>query len=256
MSFFGSTDFSVQVASGRVTGFKPVTVNSINPSVGKIFEDVWDEGGIFVYPTAGETWEIVSSSVNDTSAGTGARTVEITSLDTDYVLQTEIATLNGTTPVTLSNTHFRPRIAIVQTIGSGEVNDGNITIRVSGGGNTRLLIRAGLNNSFSGHYTVPAGTIAIILSLNQFIPKNEDVVIKHQARLVGADKPFLTGSEISIYQTPFDFPNDAKMALPEKTDFKIQVKSTNTAVAVNCVIDIFEDTTTTGVTAISLTSFP
>ena len=55
--------------------------------------------GTLIYPTAGEQWEIFSDSANDTSAGTGMRTVQVTYLDDNHVQQTENKTLNGTKPI-------------------------------------------------------------------------------------------------------------------------------------------------------------
>jgi len=72
---------------------------------------------------------VLSSSVLDTSAGTGARTINVMGLDANYVLQSEIVTLNGVTPVNTVNTFIRVHSASIQTAGSGGVNAGTITVR-------------------------------------------------------------------------------------------------------------------------------
>ncbi len=50
---------------------------------------------------------MVSSSANDTSAWSGARTIKIFGLDASGVEQTEMITLNGTTAVDSVGTYTR-----------------------------------------------------------------------------------------------------------------------------------------------------
>jgi len=122
-------DFLVEVARGKVPGVNSLRIHSSNPRVGNsAFEDVWDKGGNFVYATAAETLELLSSDASDTLLGTGARTVVIRGLDSGFVEQCEIVSLNGTTPVTLTKTYLRTRILIVATVGSIGSNVGTITL--------------------------------------------------------------------------------------------------------------------------------
>ena len=54
-------------------------------------EDVWNNGGDYIFPAAAETLDIVSSDADDDGDGngTGAQTVRITGLDADYKEITE-----------------------------------------------------------------------------------------------------------------------------------------------------------------------
>lgn len=109
-------------------------------------------------PTAGETWEVVSSSANDTAAGSGARTVRVYGLDASYNPLSETVILAGATPVATTNTTwFRVLGFHVLTVGSGGVTAGNVTLRVSGAGATRARITAGSNRAYQAFYTTPAG---------------------------------------------------------------------------------------------------
>jgi len=111
--------------------------------------------------TVNFTGSIVSSSANDTSAGTGARTVTITYYDqTGAGPKTETVTLNGTTAVNLVNTNhsFIEKIAVA-TVGSGASNAGTITLKTgaAGAGTTVGTIGAGDNQTFWAHHYVPTG---------------------------------------------------------------------------------------------------
>ena len=92
-------------------------------------EDIWEGGGDYTgFPTAAaENFEILSSSADDTSAGTGARTVRIWYYNDDYenvLMRQEIilmvdVTLNGTAGVDSGVSGMRIWRAKVLTSGSG-----------------------------------------------------------------------------------------------------------------------------------------
>lgn len=67
-------------------------------------------------PTAANSVNIVSTSTNDTANGTGARTLVIEGLTTDYAPFTETITLNGTTNVNPSFDVLRINTATVKTV--------------------------------------------------------------------------------------------------------------------------------------------
>lgn len=238
MSYFGSTDFLIQVAKGDVEGHSIVTLQGTNESVGTVFEDIWDIGGVMTLPTAGETWEVVSSSPNDTSAGTGARTIAVQSLTTDYIEQVQVASLSGTTAVTIPGTHFRPRLIVTPTSGSSNVNEGNITLRVAGGGATRGYISIGNGISFSSHYTVPSGKRAFSVGFSGFTSKGDDATIRAEITASTPNATTVSGGSFLVYQNSITIPQRAPFAAAEKTDYKLQAKSRSGTNAVTILQDL------------------
>jgi len=229
--------FNIEVARGAITGYEHVVIVGVNPAVSKTFEDLWDVGGNFSFPTAGETWEILSSSASDTSAGTGARTVLISGLDDSYVEQTETVTMNGTSAVTTARTDwFRIRSVIVTSCGSGQTNAGDITIRVSGGGASRSLILTGNGQTFNGFFTVPAGKTLLVQFSQVVIPKNEDVTLQSQV-LIDGTNAFVSGAQLAVYQNNLSTVFTSIPTIPEKTDFRLTAKSTNTTVTVSQLVE-------------------
>lgn len=101
--------------------------------------------------------EIVSSSANDAAAGTGARTVLISGLDSTYAEISETVTLNGTSAVALTKTYLRVLAMVVATAGSGGQNAGTLTIRTVSGSTTLTVMAAGENTLLQGIYCVPSG---------------------------------------------------------------------------------------------------
>lgn len=104
---------------------------------------------------------VSSANVNDTSAGTGARTIKITYYDsTGAGPYTEVLSMNGTTAVPTVNTNicYIEKIEVL-TAGSGGQNAGIISLFVnsSGGGGTIGTIAAGDNRTYWAHHYVPTG---------------------------------------------------------------------------------------------------
>lgn len=234
-------DYGLEVGKGNVPGHSNVQIIGRNSSVGTTYEDLWDVGGFstptntLVYPVAGETWEIVSVSVNDTAAGTGAQLVLVTYLDDNYTEQIEIKTMNGTVAVVFTATDaFRFRSAIVLSVGSTGWNEGQIQVQASVAGAARGGIDygngIGLNASLDFHYTVAVGFTFFPQLITSNVTKNDDVQIRSMIRLFGSDV-FFTVAEIGNYQNVYT--QDVSMGpsgVPEKSDFKIIARSSNASV--------------------------
>lgn len=119
-------------------------------------EDVIVVGGDYTFPAAVLATEIVSTAAADDGdpVGTGARTVVVVGLDTDYLPISETVTLNGVTEVVLTNQYLRINRAWVATAGSGGVAAGVITIQHTAGPATLATIALGKNQTEQAIYTV------------------------------------------------------------------------------------------------------
>jgi hypothetical protein len=121
-------------------------------------EDVWEGGGLYTFDTTAQSLEILSSSASDAAAGTGARIVSLIGLDENYAVKNELVSLDGTTAVAVPGTWIRVHRCSVQTAGSNEANVGTLTVRIAGGGATRLVVGAGNGQTLMAIYTIPAAT--------------------------------------------------------------------------------------------------
>lgn len=121
-------------------------------------EDIIAAGGEQYFPAsvvAAADIDIASSDAADDAAGTGARTLFIQGVDADYMLQSEIVELDGTTDVHPTKNYLRIFRAYVVTAGSGGTNAGNIQID-DGAGNVFAYIPAGYGQTLQAAYTIPA----------------------------------------------------------------------------------------------------
>jgi hypothetical protein len=130
----------LDITRGIVQGEYIISKFARNPVINtaSVPEDIWSAGDVYAgFPTsAAETFEVSSSSANDTSAGTGARTVRFFYYDDEYNMFDSSGnylffdvTLNGTSWVSSGIDGMRIWRGKVLTSGSGQINAGDITCR-------------------------------------------------------------------------------------------------------------------------------
>lgn len=130
-----------------------------NTAVNNVRLDIWEgPTATYVFPAVAQQMRVLSSSANDTSAGTGMQKVIIHYLDANYAVQSEIVTLNGVTPVnTVATNILRINGLHAYTVGSGGTSAGNISLQNTAGTVTYGYIVAGFNRAHQAIYTIPAG---------------------------------------------------------------------------------------------------
>lgn len=142
-----------------------------NATVGTSEEPIWAESGVaYTYPSTAQTMTLSCANANDTSAGTGVRSVYVEGLDANYAVVSETKETNGQTAVTLTNQYLRVYRCYAVTAGSGGKNAGIIYI---GYGNVttgkpatvQASIAAGANQTLQALYTVPAGKTGYIIDI-------------------------------------------------------------------------------------------
>jgi len=155
-------DFDLEVSRSAISGMTSVNKFGKNADIDIGTEDVWGGGGTWVAPTVARLHNLTSGSVNDAAAGTGARTIRIYGLDTNYLEITEDLILNGLANVsTVLSYTFMSRI-IVLTAGSGGTNAGLITATAATDATITITVQIGKAQSQLAIYQVPAGKTAYI----------------------------------------------------------------------------------------------
>lgn len=146
----------LEIAQGNIPGVSKVHKFGYNADVDTAAtEDVWEGGGTVPLYTSNQSLEIVSSDANDTSAGTGARTITVVTQNLAGTETEQTATMNGTTAVALGTTGVVAYRAWVATSGTGNTNAGTITVRLASAGATVATIAAGNGQTLIAYYRVP-----------------------------------------------------------------------------------------------------
>lgn len=164
MSIIFSGNFELQIARGLVSGITGVSQFGHAPNGVQItLTDIWGRADatptqqIWLAPTAARIHAIVSSSANDSSAGTGARTVRISGLTTWGTAETsETVTLNGTTNVNTVSSYVIINRMLVLTSGSASINAGTITATAATDNTITAVMLVGVGRSQAAIYGVPS----------------------------------------------------------------------------------------------------
>lgn len=215
--------FELQVARGQIQGHRNVTVFGFNPDVDTTQVSVWPLPSLITFPSSAIQMTVSSSSANDTSAGTGARTIVVQGLDADYNEVTETVTLNGQTAVTMTASLLRVNYAYVATAGSANSAAGDIYIGtglVTAGVPATVydIIKLDYNNTTTGSYTVPAGYTAY-MSQGLFSTGQASGSTKVEGRLLtrGTNNIRMTAAITTLNNGVANYVFEYPLAIPEKT---------------------------------------
>jgi hypothetical protein len=189
--------------------------------------------------TVASTIYVYGADAEDGAAGTGARTVTVQGLDTDYNAIEETLTVDGAVSTKSFLRVFR---AFVASAGSLQTNKGTVVISTgaSGGGTVLATIATIGSGTVYGQgqtnlslYTIPVGKTGYLTNWNIGVGAyNDSVTANLYTREIGNGLIFRTrdimdvpgGLHQRIYQVPF--------ALPEKTDIEIRgIASTGTTIS-------------------------
>lgn len=216
-------DFPLQVSRGQIPGHRNVTVFGFNPDVDSAQVSVWPLPSLITFPATALQMTVSSSSADDTSAGTGARTIVVEGLDANYNEVTETVTMNGQTAVTMTNALLRVNYAYVATAGSGNSAAGDIHIgtgTVTAGVPATVydIIKFDYNVTTTGSFTIPAGHTAYV-SQGLFSTGQAGGSNSVQGRLLtrGIDNIRRTAAITTINNGVANYVFEYPLAVPEKT---------------------------------------
>ena len=159
-------DLGVQIARGQVSGAKPEgSFGELTTAGADTNKIIWPGGNFKIPDQAGISIDIVSSSIDDTSAGSGVRTIEVHYLDVNLDEQAVIIPLTGTAPIVGAITGVRfINCMHIQTVGTpGQSAVGNIKAYV--GAQNYSFIKAGDVRCSSSARMVPKGKRTMVAGI-------------------------------------------------------------------------------------------
>lgn len=253
------------MVAGAITNVEVYNLCADNATIGTSFESVNNTNADgLTPPILGEDVDVVSADAADASAGTGARTVKIWYLDASFNEGSETVTLNGTTPVEMTEQNITYILrSEIQTTGSGLASAGAITIAAVTGGEVFGVIDAGARDMGNCSYMVPAGHTGYVhgfwadvdavaagagtaeIALQVAHAGFSGVVASETWRtiakltLVEGDNDIVaaTGGN-SNAKGYFQFPGGVPWKLPAKTMVRLAGKAGSTAVAATCGLNV------------------
>jgi hypothetical protein len=144
------------------------------------------------FPASATAIEAVSSDANDTIAGTGARTLIVEGLDSDWKRTQASVDLSGLSAASISGTWWRIDRAYVTSVGTNHgSNIGIITVRVASAGASFVNIPAGEGQTLHGAYTTGAGDTLYLEDIHLFVdnikPINFQLDAAYNVNVANAD---------------------------------------------------------------------
>jgi hypothetical protein len=225
MTYIGDKDFLIEVAKGNVTGHALIRQYGFNADIddAATYEDVWSPGASKSWQTGAQSMEAVSSDADDTSAGAGARTIRVLTLDASHDEDTQDVTMNGATPVALTGTHFDVYSAHVLTAGATETNEGAIDIQVASAGAVQAQIPLGFGETQQALYVIPNGKTGYVIDWGVgLISKLTTPLI--EGRLITKENSAAWRVQ-DVRELGMTEPPKAPISLPAKTIVRVQASS-------------------------------
>lgn len=167
MSYFGNSDYTLEVRRGNVAGTSMLNLQGEAPAMGTTFQPIWgNAGGISTALVDSSRTDlfIASTSASDALAGpgVGAQTTTVIGLDGDGAAQTFTADMAGQTAVALTGTWTAINGITVASVGSTGWNVGDLWVGYGGftagiPASKLFYAPATYNLGKTLAYTVPAG---------------------------------------------------------------------------------------------------
>ena len=225
-------EFFLEVSKGNVRGHSIVNKFGQNDDLNSsTYEDIWDGGGTYSWPSTALITNIVSTKAADSTA------VEVQGLDSDGSLCVQETTLNGTTKVDLPIPLWR--VFRMKNAGAYDF-EGDVTADNTGETVTYAKMAQGNNQTLMCLYTIPKGKTGYLVNGTASISDNN--------RSVAAGGRFLMRPFGGVFQLKntfgvtdtnaliFPFPLPGK--IPEKTDMRVECKGDAGGVVVNATFAV------------------
>ena len=203
-----------------------------------------------IYTPTTDTYglRVVSTSANDTLAGTGVQRVKIHYLDTNWELQSVEVDMNGTTPVTAVASGVR-RVNDFHSLQTGtlSVSGGDISLETTGttpeapwtGRQTLGFINTGGNKDMTAVFTVPENKEIFAYEIN-VSSSNQDQSVRLRSNTDPITRELIQANCFLFQSVDFiGSNNNATQSLdylrfPSRADIKISSSPTATSADSSC----------------------
>jgi len=219
----GSTQVTYAITLGDVDGKDAIRRFGHNATIGATWETLRHASNLYTYLTSAEILKIASTDVDDDGApvGTGARTLFLQGLDTNYNLVSETRILNGAGVVDTVNSYLRLLKIRVATAGTSGTNEGIITIKNNAQTNTLGTIPVGEGENHAAIFTVPADQTAYFTNWYGSEITNKGITFGIFVRLFGG--AWTLKRQIQTLQNTFFQPFDFPLKFIQKADIEVRV---------------------------------
>lgn len=214
ISRFGLTEpFELQVSRGQITGHNRLLKFGYNALIQDVEETIWEQGGIYVYPTSALTMTATSSL----GATDSAVALTASGLGADYNEISENLVLSGSGTATTTQQFLR--INRVFVTGSKALTG---IVSFTNNGTTYASVNSD-NQTLMALWTVPAGHTAYVVQTDVTVlteANNKFGTIRLVTRLPGS--VFRTQDMFAAQNSDVTRTYSLPLPIPEKTDIEFR----------------------------------
>ena len=216
MSFINNNNIPLGLAiqRGLVNNFSGIQKFGYNTAVGTVFETIWENGGLYAYPTTATTAVATSSDTDDNDS-----LVHIYGLDSNYDLADEVITVGGSASTTSFIRVFR---SVLTNANTGVVNVGKITTTVNS--LPVSIVDVGYGQSLQAVYSIPRNYRGYLMSIDVGTSKQKEVEAKFMQRPINGNT-FQTKALVTSFGTPIHKDYFVPEILSEKSDLEMRAKA-------------------------------
>ena len=200
------------------------------------YEDIWDGGGIYTWPTNG-----TAPITHIYSTGVDVQPIEIQGLDINGILTSQTITLTGTTVAALTTPLWR--CFRMRNVGTLDIGVGNI-VHASDSGKvvSYAQINNGNNQTLMAIYTIPAGKTGYLYQgtnnlsdVTRGVSASGRLWMRQYGGVFQVKKTFGVSSDGSGF---INVKNIFPVKLPARTDIRIDGISSANGVTMNTTFEI------------------
>ena len=235
MSYFQG-EFLLKVAKGEVPGHSIVNKFGQNDSLNSsTYEDIWDGGGVYVYPADGiaPITHLIAHNAADTEP------IEVQGLDINGDLVVQTKTITGLTSVALDTPLWR--VFRLKNVGTSDLID-NVCAIDSGDTQDYACINNGNNQTLMALYTIPNGKTGYLYQgtnnlsgVTRAVAASGKLSMRAYGSIFQLKKTFGVNSEGSSF---ISIQSPLLGKIPTKTDIKVSALGSATGVSINTTFDI------------------
>lgn len=229
-----TVDYRTAIGLGVVSGHTTLRGlgRRVSISTATNGDDIWPGvATTLVFPdqSTGEQCTLVSTSVNDTAAGSGAQQIDVHYLDNTGAEQVETVTMNGTTPVNTVATNIRfiqyihtQRVAAINNVAAGDIT----IYSTATPANIFNFLQAGGNISLNSARMIPAGKTFYLEFIKADATDNKPLSVRLRAT---CDYEGVLTENIFIYDEIFELYNSGTfmhLEIPRKMPAFTIIKGT------------------------------
>ena len=216
------------IAKGEVTGKTAVRKIGHNHALATANETVYDQSDLMTRITMSQYLFIASTSANDSTAGTGATYMTVHGLDGDFAFQEEQIAIEGRDTVRTANEYIRICCMVIDSVGSGGVTAGDITIKNTDCDTTLATISAGENRAYIGAFTVPATKTFYLTHLYASTAKGILTNVTLWVRPFEGAWYEISGAQ--VWLASIEYPYPLPFVIAAKTDIELRAKGNTSEV--------------------------